>query len=98
MAKVQVTFRNGFNVGGSTVHCKPRVAETITSSGTSQATTITASVNEIAHITASGGAVFINYGAAPTAASGSGDLIPDGGSLQIGGLASGDKVAVIDVV
>lgn len=98
MATVQITFRDPVQVGGTSILSRePRVVQTITSSGTSQASTITGKTGEIADITASGNSVWIRVGANPTAATGTGDLVPDGGRVQIGFLQDGDKVAVIDV-
>ena len=99
MAIVHITFRSAFDLGGSVIPNKsPRVSETITSSGTSQPTTITALQGEVLDLTSVGGAVFIAVGQAPVATdSGAGvDLIADGASRQYGPLAAGDKVAVID--
>lgn len=97
MATVHITFRNIVDLGASAVASRsPRAAQTITSSGTSQASTITALSGEIAAITAVGGPVFVAIGGTPVAASGAGDLIPDGGHLELGGLITGDKIAVIN--
>jgi len=97
MATVHVTFRNAVQMGGSSILSRePRAAESLTSSGTSDATTITAQQGEVASITASGGAVYVAVGASPTAVSGAGDLVPDGGRLDIGAMLNGDKIAVID--
>lgn len=97
MATAQIAFTDAVHVGGSSVLSKdPRAVETITTSASSQATTATALAGELASITVSGGAIFVKVAAAPTAASGSGYLIPDGGRLDLGSLAAGDKVAVIN--
>lgn len=97
MATVKITFRAPTNIGGTSVYSRaPRASETITSSASSQATTITAEAGEIATITASGGAVHVIAGPSPTAATTTGDLVPDGGRLELGFLLAGDKIAVID--
>lgn len=97
MATVHVTFRNAISLGGYGVSSKtPRKAQTITSSAASQQTTITAMVNEIATISVTGGNIFIAVGQNPTAASGAGDLVIDGTRLELGALASGDKIALIN--
>ena len=98
MAKVHVTFGSAFGLGASSVSGKvPRAAESFTSSASSQATTITALAGEIATIAVSGGPITFLVGAAPTAvATGTGYMIPDGGVMEVGGLALGDKVAIID--
>lgn len=89
-----IKFCNAANLGGTAVEGKPRAVQTITESGTSQASTITAEKNEIAVITATA-AILVNYGpGTPVAASGSGDLIPAGARIVVA-LNEGDKVAVI---
>lgn len=97
MAIAHITFRDAVDMGGSSIMSRtPSQAATITTSGTSQATSIAALGGEVGVITVSGGAVFVAVGAAPVAASGSGDLVPDGGAIFIGRLLPGDKVAVIN--
>lgn len=97
MATVHVTFRTAHNLGSAAIYSKsPRAAQTITSSAVSQQTTITAEAGEIATIAVTGGAIFIAIGANPTAASGAGDLIPDGAQLQLGILSAGNKIAIIN--
>lgn len=97
MATVHITFRAPTQVGGTSILSRsPRVAETLTSSGTSGATTISAHQGEIADIVASGGAVYVAIGANPTAVVGEGDLVPNGGRIQIGFMNTTDKVATID--
>lgn len=97
MATVHVTFRNAVQVGGSSILSRePRAVETLTSSGSSAATTITARQGEVASITASSNDVFIAVGAAPTAVASAGDLVPAGSRLDIGFMQDGDKIAVID--
>lgn len=73
--------------------------ETITSSGTSQATTATSTQNSRAEfwdIVVSGGNVRLAFAASPTAAADSGWLILDGERVQFGASGSGERVAVID--
>lgn len=97
MATVKITFRAPTNIGGTSVYSRqPRASQTITSSASSQASTITALAGEIATITASGGAVHVIAGSAPTAATTTGDLVPDGGSIELGFMLTGDKIAIID--
>lgn len=97
MATVKITFRAPTNIGGTSVYSRaPRASQTITSSASSQATTITAEAGEIATITASGGAVHFIAGSAPTAATTTGDLVADGGRVDIGFMLAGDKIAIID--
>lgn len=89
-----ITFRDAASYGGSSIVTKPRVSETMTESGTSAASTITAVTGELCRITATAD-IYVNYGAAPTAASGSGDLVPAGGAIDIGPMSQGDKIAII---
>lgn len=96
MATVHITFRSAVGLGGASVEGPPRVAETLSSSGSSEETSITSQVGEVATITAVGGAAFVAYGANPEAGQGVGDLLPDGARIQIGGLPAGSKVAVVD--
>lgn len=97
MATVKITFRAPTNVGGTSVYSRaPRASQTITSSASSQASTITALTGEIATITASGGAVHVIVGSSPTAATTTGDLVPDGATLELGFMLDADKVAIID--
>jgi len=88
-----VAFKDAVDLGASSIEGKPRAVETIAEGGTSAATTITALQNEIAVINSTAD-IFVNYGSAPTAASGSGDLVTAGTRLFIR-MNSGDKVAVI---
>lgn len=92
----QITFRDAADYGGSSTVTKPRTAETLTATSTSAQSTITARLGEICRITTTAD-VYVNYGASPTAAASSGDLIPAGGMLDIGPMSSLDKVAVITV-
>lgn len=100
MAKVHIKMGAAVQVGGSSVFpAVPRAVQTMTSSGTSAASTITAQQGETASITVTGGDVFIATGSAtPVAASGSGHLIPSGGSLDIALMQPGWAIAVIDSV
>lgn len=74
-------------------------AETITSSGASQATTAAAPAGDEGvrfwSVTAVGGNVWIKFGAAPVAASGQDWLVLDGQTREFAA-RGGDKVAVID--
>lgn len=92
MATVHITFRGAHSKGGASVYTKPRAAQTIASTGASQTTTTAALQNEVCRITTAGN-VFVNYGAA--AASGSGDFLSAGASIDIV-LNDGDTVSVID--
>ena len=96
MATFHVAFARAGDSGIDVMPAKPRATQTITTSGTSQASTIEATQGDQCEVTASGGDVFIAFGAAPTAASNSGYLIPNGATKYYGNLKPGDKVAVID--
>jgi hypothetical protein len=96
MATVHVRFGSVMGEGAPVYAPIPKTAATITSSASSQATTIAAEDSDYLTVTTSGGAVFIAIGQNPTAASGRGDLLPDGSSKDFGPLKTGDKVAVID--
>lgn len=87
-----IKFCDAVDVGGSSIEAKARVAETITESGTSQATTITALQNEVAVITATAD-ILVGYGSSPTAVADSGDLCTAGGRIFIR-MNAGDKIAV----
>ena len=98
MAIVGITFGAAMD-GITPVYAGlPAVSEVITSSGTSQATSgAVAHPDQIARVTASGGAVWVKTGAAsPTAAAGDDYLVPDGGTIDLGRLQVGWKVAVVD--
>ena len=98
MATVKVSFGTFHNIGGTAVYTKaPRVAETITSSASSQQTTNTATSGEFVTVSASGGAVHIIAGANPTASATVGYLLQDGATMNLGPLAAGDEVAILDV-
>lgn len=70
-------------------------SEAITSSGVSQQSSVAATRDSYWHITVSGGAVWVRFGANPTAAAGDDWLIPAGGNLDVQAV-TGDIVAVID--
>lgn len=97
MARAHITFRKAIGVGGAALASRtPRVAETINTTATSAQSTITAEYLDVATIVATGGSVFIAVGSNPTAVSSAGDLIPDGGRLELSGMVAGDKIAAID--
>ena len=96
MATAHIAFGGAMSAGAPVYPTKPRAAETITTSGSSQSTTITADQGEYCHVTAPGGAIFIAIDTSPTAASGSGWLVTDGMTMNLGAMKTGQKVAVID--
>lgn len=95
MATVNVIFGK-MTPRGVLMGAQPSSIEDITSSGTSQATTATASTGDAAQVTVTGGAVRVAFGPSPTATATDAILILDGQTREFGGLQSGDKCAVID--
>lgn len=91
-----ITFREASDFGASSALSVPRASQTMTESGTSAQSTITAKQGEVCHIEATA-SIFVNYGSNPTAASGSGDMIQGGTSLDVGPLNAGDKIAIITI-
>ena len=85
--------------GGAPVYAPiPLAAQKINSTASSQQSTISVlGSGRYARITSVGGAVSISVGPNPTAVSGQGYVIPDGGTIDLGILAVGDKIACIDV-
>lgn len=74
---------------------RPRVAESITASGTSQATTATAQRGEVAWVRADVDISVRAVRGSGTVAATDGVPIPAGTATQIGPLEDGDKLAVI---
>jgi hypothetical protein len=100
MATVNIVFGTRLRQGGDTPVLIKLAQENITSSGTSAATTAAANASfaspgTVAQITVTGGNVYVDHGETPTAVAGSGYLILDGQTRDIG-LNPNDKVAVID--
>ena len=96
MATLHLVFARAGDSGIEVMPAKPRVAETITTSGTSQQSNISAETGDFAAVTVTGGNVWLRFGASPPAASGGGWLLADGDTIYLGGLTLGDKLAVID--
>lgn len=95
MATAYIRLGGAMGGGAPVLSPRPDATATITTSGTSQATTIT-SAGSYARISAVGGVVRYAIGSAPVALAGSGDWVLDGGTVDIGPLSFGDKIAVID--
>lgn len=80
----------------------PIAADTMTSSGTSAQSSITADTGGLSRqaafwsITVTGGNVFVRFGSDPTAASDTGHLILDGTTRDFAVSATGEKVAIKD--
>lgn len=82
---------------------QPLAAETLTSSGTAQTGTIVASPQTVGNastrlweVTSSGGDVFVAFGTAPTAASGTGFLVVAGSTRYFSVTNAGEKISVKD--
>lgn len=92
----QVTFKTASDYGGSSVESVARASETLTESGTSAPTTITAKQNEVAVVTATAD-ILVAFGPNPTAVADGAtvELVTTGNRIQIGPLNDGDKVAII---
>lgn len=97
MATVQVNFGTAMGAGAPAFPPAVNAGQAITSSGTSQATTITARSGDYAHVTAVGGAIMVEISNNPTAASGVTWIVADGETKLFGPLKDGDKVAIIDL-
>jgi hypothetical protein len=97
MATVNVSFVRPHILNGAVVAASGDVeSESITSSGSSQATDIAADNQKVvARIAVSGGAVWVTFASAPTAAAETTFLLPDG-VVEYFSVNTGDKVAVID--
>src|SRR5687768_2018490 len=63
--------------------------------GSSQSTAVAPSNDYYWVVTSSGGAIWVRFGANPTAAAGDDWLIPDGGTREWEAVA-GDKCAIVD--
>lgn len=96
MATLHVAFGKPGEGALMLMPASPSAAQTITTSGISQASTITATNGDTACVKVSGGRVFIAFGASPTAASNSGYMLNDGDADYFCNLKAGDKIAVID--
>jgi hypothetical protein len=96
MATFHVSFGRAGDSGIEVMPARPNASQAITTSGSSQASTITAKQGDQCRVTVTGGNVYIAFGASPTAVSTTGYLLLDGDKDYFGALNAGDKVAVID--
>lgn len=107
MATVHITVGQvtGVSTAGASMpvaRSVPISADTMTSSGTSAQSSITASTGSLSRqaafwsITVTGGNVFVAFGPDPTAASDTGHLLIDGTTRDFAVTASSEKIAVID--
>lgn len=97
MATVQITFGAAMDGIAPVAAAIPEAAEDLTSSASSQQSTITSKRGQVCQITASGGAIWAKFGTNPTASAGNDHLIPDGSTREFGFLQDGYKVAILDV-
>lgn len=95
MATVYVRFGPVMG-GGAPAYQKGGTFETFTSSGTTQPSTMTARNGDFARVSSVGGVVRVAFAAAPTAIADEGEWVLDGQTIDVGPLAEGDKIAVID--
>lgn len=102
MATVHITLgtAQGRALTGSTLQIPDsveRAAETLTSSGSSAPSALEAQQGEIWTVVAVGGSVWAKFGAEPEAGPDAGHLIPEGVPRSFNAMASGEKVAIVDV-
>lgn len=102
MATVHITLgtAQGRALTGSTLQIPDsveRAAQTMTSDSGSDQSTLEAVQGEIWTVVAVGGSVWAKFGSSPTAASGTGHLIPEGVPRSFNALAAGEKIAIVDV-
>lgn len=95
MATAYIRFGGAMGGGAPVLSPIPNATATITTSATSQPTTI-ASAGQYARIASVGGVIRYAVGPNPVALAGSGDWVLDGQSVDIGPLSIGDRIAVID--
>lgn len=96
MATAYIRFGKVMGGGAPVYVPTPSASQNITTSSSSQQSTITAVDGDYATISAVGGVIRIAIGQNPAAIAGAGAWILDGGTIDVGPLKYGDKVAVID--
>lgn len=96
MATLNIVFARAVERTAQIIAGIPSKAESIATSGTSQASTNAAGNEDCCQLTVTGGNVWVKFGAAPTAAAGSDYLLIDGQTREFGHLPAGTKVAVIN--
>ena len=96
MATLNVVFARAVERTAQIIAGIPSKAESITTSGTSQASTNAAGNEDCCQLTVTGGNVWVKFAAAPTAAAGSDYLLIDGQTREFGHLPALTKVAVIN--
>lgn len=94
MSSMHVTF-GGANGGGVPVLARrPRIAETVTTSGSSASSTAAAEDSDFARVTAVDAALYVAAGSSVSAATGY--YVPSGTSVDIGPLQLGDVISGIE--
>lgn len=96
MADIRIRFGALMGSGAPVYASRPKQTAKITSSASSQATTVAAEAGDYVTIKAIGGPVAFDIGPVPVAIATSGDVIGDGERMDFGPLQTGDKVAIID--
>lgn len=96
MATVRVNFGNAMGGGVPSYPPSVKAGQSFTSSGSNQATTVSADSGDFAHVTSIGGAVSVNIGANPNASVNPTWIVADGETKLFGPLQDGDKVAIVD--
>lgn len=96
MATVRVNFGTAMGAGVPSYPPTVKGGQTLISSGSNQVATPSAVSGDFAHVTSSGGAVAVNIGASPNAASDPTWIVVDGETKLFGPLQDGDKVAIVD--
>lgn len=95
MATVDIRFGPVMG-GGAPAYQKGGKYQTISSTASSQQSTIIASDGDFARVSSVGGKVRIAFAASPTAIADDGEWVLDGQTIDVGPLSAGDKIAVID--
>jgi len=97
MASAHITLGSVMGGGAPVYAPYPNASQTVTTSASSAASTISAILVDYARIVAQGGNMRIAVGSAPVATITAGYVILDGAHLDIGPLKTGDKIAAIDI-
>lgn len=96
MATLHVRFGAAMGGGAPIYAPTPSAAQSITTSGSSQASTVSATQGDIGTVKVTGGNVYVTVGQSPTASAGAGFYLGDGDRVDFGPLRGGDKIAVIN--
>lgn len=96
MATLNVVFGRAMDGPAQVISGVGVSSQSITTSASSQASTVSAGNNQVCELTVSGGNVWVAFGASPTASAGTSFLLVDGQTRHFGHLPAGTKVAVIN--